>query len=158
MRSHNEDSTVGAIKGDERRGQPPHKPWKGSLQKGSLSNAPGGFLLQQKRHSSGPSWTHETQVCSRCGKSPPHDRAQCPAKDAVCHWCSKKGHFKNTCRSKRTIGDSSGDELAFLSAVTTKEKGQSWTVSLYLNDSLKEFKIDTGANVTVIPVSAYNQI
>ena len=158
VRSRNEDSTVGVIKRDGRRGQPPQKPWKGSSQKGSLCNAPGGSLLQQKRRSSGPSWTHETQVCSRCGKSPPHSRAQYPAKDVICHQCSKKGHFKSMCRSQSIVEDISGDELAFLGAVSTKERGQPWTVSLYLNDCLKEFKIDTGADVTVIPVSAYDQI
>jgi ElaB/YqjD/DUF883 family membrane-anchored ribosome-binding protein len=31
------------------------------------------------------------QKCTRCGKSPPHGRQQCPANDAVCHRCHKRG-------------------------------------------------------------------
>ena len=30
--------------------------------------------------------------CYRCGKSPGHVRQNCPAKAAICHKCSKKGH------------------------------------------------------------------
>ena len=38
--------------------------------------------------------------CSHCGQSPMHPRQQCPARDATCHHCSKKGHFKSVCQSK----------------------------------------------------------
>ena len=29
-------------------------------------------------------------VCFRCGRSPPHDRQRCPARDVKCHKCSKR--------------------------------------------------------------------
>ena len=32
-------------------------------------------------------------VCFRYDRSPQHDRQHCPAKDVVCHKCSKRGHF-----------------------------------------------------------------
>ena len=111
--SHNEDSTVSVIKGEGRRGQQPQKP-------------------RPQKDSSG-----NVQVCLRCRKSPPHGSAQCPAKNAVCHRCSKKGHFKRMCRSESTIGDISEDELAFLGPVTTKKGGQLWYVNLYLSNSLR---------------------
>ena len=38
--------------------------------------------------------------CSRCGRSPPHGRQQCPANQATCHRCHKKGHFKHCCKTK----------------------------------------------------------
>ena len=84
---------------------------------------------------------------------------QCPAREAVCHKCSKKGHFKSVCRSKTTIGDVTEleDEIAFLDTVTAKGKGQPWTVNLYLNNCLREFKIDTGADVTVVPEKEYEK-
>ena len=44
-------------------------------------------------------------VCFRCGRSPPHDRQHCPAKDVVCHKCSKRGHFKAMCKSHKKIGE-----------------------------------------------------
>jgi len=40
----------------------------------------------------------------------------------------------------------------FLGAIHSSE-GRAWTVNLYLNQTLLEFKIDTGAEVTVIPES-----
>ena len=41
--------------------------------------------------------------CSRCGKGP-HSRQQCPARDAECHNCKKKGHYSAQC-FQRTIAD-----------------------------------------------------
>ena len=32
-------------------------------------------------------------TCGWCGKTPPHEKQQCLAKDAVRHKCSKHGHF-----------------------------------------------------------------
>ena len=34
--------------------------------------------------------------CTRCGKGPAHPRQQCPANEAVCHRCRKKGTSKHT--------------------------------------------------------------
>ena len=44
-------------------------------------------------------------ACFRCGRSPPHDRQHCLAKDVVCHKCSKRGHFKAMCKSYKKIGE-----------------------------------------------------
>ena len=41
------------------------------------------------------------QACTRCGKSPPHDRQHCPARDAICHNCSIRGHYKAMCKSSK---------------------------------------------------------
>ena len=38
-------------------------------------------------------------TCTRCGKSPPHKRQSCPARNAICHKCTKRGHFQAVCRS-----------------------------------------------------------
>lgn len=37
--------------------------------------------------------------CPRCGKGS-HPRQQCPARDAICHSCKKKGHYSACCLSK----------------------------------------------------------
>ena len=97
--------------------------------------------------------------CSWCGRSPVHDKAHCPAKDAICHSCSKRGHFSSVCRSKSAIDNVSEQEedIAFLDTVVSKSKSQPWAVKLKLNEILHEFKIDTGADVTVIPKHSYNQ-
>ncbi|XP_046864362.1 uncharacterized protein LOC124458379 [Xenia sp. Carnegie-2017] len=36
--------------------------------------------------------------CFFCG-NPPHHRSACPAKDAYCYKCKKKGHFQRVCKS-----------------------------------------------------------
>ena len=33
-------------------------------------------------------------IATRCGRSPTYDSPHCPARDAVCHKCSNRGHFK----------------------------------------------------------------
>ena len=37
--------------------------------------------------------------CTRCGRSH-HPRHQCPARNAICHSCNRKGHFKSQYFSK----------------------------------------------------------
>ena len=39
--------------------------------------------------------------CDRCGKSPGHKRTNCPAKEAICHKCSKRGHWGAVCKSSK---------------------------------------------------------
>ena len=45
------------------------------------------------------------QVCTRCDRSSQHDHQHCPARDAVCHKCSKRSHFKAMCRSTKKVGE-----------------------------------------------------
>ena len=44
------------------------------------------------------SGSSKQMICSGCGKSPYHDIGVCPAKDAICRVCGKKGHFQWVCR------------------------------------------------------------
>ena len=92
--------------------------------------------------------------CYRSGKSPGHVRKNCPAKTAIFHKCSKKGHWATVCKSSQTVGEIEED-YAFLGAIGTERNEDLWTVDLTLNNSLVRFKIDTGADVTVIPESVY---
>jgi len=57
---------------------------------------------------------------------------------------------------------SSTGELSFLDTVSSKVAiihggSQSWTVVLGLNNSQTEFKIDTGADITVVPEQIYHE-
>ena len=80
-------------------------------------------------------------VCSRCGKFPANYREHCPAKDAICRKCSKRGHYQAVCRSPAKVGgvqahtDSSHE--VFLGAVETqdREPANPWAVTLQLNES-----------------------
>ena len=83
-----------------------------------------------------------TTKCGRCGKSPFHDRQQCPARDA------KRGHFKSVCRSAKVSEirvDNPKEEEAFLGGIQ-KERDQSdgspWAVTLSLNGEPTKFDCD----------------
>ena len=98
-------------------------------------------------------------ICSRCGRKPSHSKFSCPAKNAKCHKCNRVGHYQTMCRSKVSVGtvDESSEEESFLGAVhsTTSNQAKPWAVTLKMNGSPIEFKIDTGADVTVIPTDLY---
>ena len=98
---------------------------------------PGPKSRQNTRatHSSQPG---EGSTCPRCGKLPAHDRLHCPARDAACHKCGKKGHFQSVCRSARVsnidVGNASsgGDTDVFLATVEDPVSAGSdpWTADI----------------------------
>ena len=98
-------------------------------------------------------------TCTRCGKSP-HSRQQCPARDAICRKCSKKGHYQAVCRSKHSVGAVHAErEDVFIGTIqeqvpTVSAGGNLWIATVSLNGLPTEFKIDTGADVTVITEAA----
>ena len=103
-----------------------------------------------------------TSTCGRCGKSPSHERQQCPARDAICHKCAKRGHFKAVCRAAKVGGiHSPGEDNSFLGGVTEtgdKSRETPWSVTLSVNGKLMPFEIDTGAEVSAISQKAHQDI
>ena len=99
--------------------------------------------------------------CGRCGRPGPHNQAQCPARDAIWHKCRKTGHFnKSVCRSTRlSVRMVETENSEFLGTIHSSDvsavETNKWTKTLNLNQRDVLFKIDTGANVTVIPESFY---
>ena len=103
-------------------------------------------------------------VCSMCGKSPAHDWEHCPAKDAICRKCPKRGHYQAVCRSPAKVDGVQAHTAScydvFLGAVEMQDREpvNPWAVTLQLNERVIEFQIDTGAEVTVISEHAWRQI
>ena len=98
--------------------------------------------------------------CTRCGKSPAHSKAQCPAKEATCKKCHKKGPFQAVCRSKvpnSAVAEIEQEEDAFLGPISAIDSSEPWTVTLTLNKCPLKFKIDTGADVTALPDTVYDR-
>ena len=99
-----------------------------------------------------------SKSCTRCGKGS-HPRDKCPAKDAVCHRCNRKGHFMSCCLTK-SLSEVSHDghlDTAFLDTVTEKS-AISWQEQIVLNGNLIPFKLDTGAEVTAIAPDTYHNL
>ena len=110
-------------------------------------------------------WQTSTR-CSRCGKTPSHSRQQCPAREAICHRCHKKGHYQSMCRTlpKQSIQSitsevSEGFSNQFLGVVTDSTNCSNlWNATGVLNGKAVEFTLDTGANVSVIPTQLFESL
>ena len=106
------------------------------------------------------------QGCSRCGKIPAHDKAHCPAKDAICRKCNKRGHFQAVCRSAKVGGiqgstgqDDGETNEAFLGALECPPKRDDpWVVNLFIRGKQVSLSIDTGAEVSVISEEIWRAI
>ena len=46
--------------------------------------------------------THSCNICKWCGRSR-HDRRHCPAREAICRNCQRKGHFHSVCRGEKVL-------------------------------------------------------
>lgn len=92
--------------------------------------------------------------CFRCGNtSHKANFPNCPAKNAVCHLCAKKGHFKSQCKSQfrvHTVQEvpSSPNDTGNVDIFAV---GQGNKRSIFINGQSVSAIIDTGAEISVIP-------
>ena len=116
--------------------------------------------LNKKPKSAPHSLNSQPTTCTRCGRTPLHDRRLCPASDAICHKCSKRGHFQVVCHSTVKVGEvHQEDPNEFLGVVDTRDTvSNMWRLSLLLNGVHTEFDIDTGAEVSTISESQHQRI
>lgn len=95
--------------------------------------------------------------CRWCGRDT-HPRTSCPARSKVCTNCHKKGHFSEVCLSKRVdFVEAPGPNVGFLGIVTSPQVN-SWEVDVLIQSEPVRFKIDTGADETVIPPAVFNKL
>ena len=104
----------------------------------------------------------KSKQCTRCGKEQ-HARDKCPAKDATCHRCQKKGHYSALCFAKNvstlsTEPYTSDLDTAFLDSASSGQ-GTAWFADVQMGESDSiSFKLDTGAEVTALSHSTYQQL
>ncbi|UYV67708.1 hypothetical protein LAZ67_5001667 [Cordylochernes scorpioides] len=102
--------------------------------------------------------SNEKRKCLRCGYYQGHSKEQCPAKDAICNKCRKKGHFAKVCHTKTVQEVLSSLNDAFIGIVGMQENAEDkWCEVIKVNDQPIKFKIDTGAEVSVMPEGTYLQ-
>ena len=87
--------------------------------------------------------------CSRCGRG-----LQCPARDAECHTCHKKGHYSAQCFHK-SVADVAREpdaadhyDRAYLNTIGVDQVTM-WNCTIRVDGHEVPFKVDTGAEVTV---------
>lgn len=96
--------------------------------------------------------------CYKCGGAP-HGKHECPANAVGCHGCGKMGHYQRVCHAGRAvhgIDEEEEEEDFFLGYVTND--CDAWTVDISILDKLLTFKLDTGADVTVVSQSDLHNI
>ena len=114
----------------------------------------------------------DARKCERC-LGPLHKRIHCPARNSQCNSCGKTGHWKKACRSKR-VNEVSGeippvystddDDHLFLGEVHIDAVKSScahdspWQAEVCLNQNKLKFKLDSGADVSVIPLSLFERL
>lgn len=110
----------------------------------------------------------DTFDCSNCGHR--HGKRACPAYSKQCLQCGKLNHFSKVCRSRRKTrtvhhveDPEQQDELdsSFTVDIIADSKDQPNTA--YANISMEtgdvpRFKIDTGAQVNVIPYQVFRKM
>ena len=93
--------------------QQPLMQGSGELPMGKIHSKTNAKQLPKNRTKS----KNKSSTCSRCGKSPAHDREHCPARDAVCRRCTKRGHYQAVCHSPVKVGELHSQNDVFLGQV-----------------------------------------
>lgn len=108
--------------------------------------------------------THQVQSshCEHCGRRPGHSRRNCPAQNAKCFNCNNFGHFQRFCKKKNVhrVGadepepeqpqGEEDDDYYFMGVIDNQADVEHWNIEVFVNGRPVNFKIDTGADVTVI--------
>lgn len=109
--------------------------------------------------------------CRNCGRS--HEPRNCPAFNTTCKNCGKKSHWAEFCRSKakpfrghptqsRRVhalepdSDLTLGELTINEVSTPNEK--EWSYKMLVNGTNVNFKLDTGAQVNVLPICLFDKL
>lgn len=105
--------------------------------------------------------------CGKCGTT--HEKRNCPAYGKKCHKCKKPNHYQKFCKSKFSKSVHGLDEYSscesdgenyFVGAVSRKTeiKENACFTSFKLQGKTVQFKIDTGAQVNILPLSIYKKL
>lgn len=105
--------------------------------------------------------------CGKCGTT--HERRNYPAYGKKCHKCKKPNHYQKFCKSKFSKSVHRLDEYSscesdgenyFVGAVNRKTeiKENACFSSFKLQGKTVQFKIDTGAQVNILPPSIYKKL
>ena len=101
--------------------------------------------------------------CRRCG-SGIHPRHLCPAKEAICFRCNRRGHYNSQCLSNTVAMISATpsqpqaeQEAKFLDMIESVQDNI-WKIEVMVGDKVMLFKVDTGAEVTVISEDTWKSL
>ncbi|XP_063624762.1 uncharacterized protein LOC134796503 [Cydia splendana] len=116
------------------------------------STTPVNATIENIRNTAGPSENtsapalRSNRKCFFCGGRV-HPRKTCPAFDASCQLCNKKGHFANVCRSKNQTSAAISDTNNVSSSIVAASPSslRKTTIPTYINGIKAEVLLDTGS-------------
>lgn len=111
--------------------------------------------------------------CTYCGLT--HNIRECPAYGKICNKCSRKNHYASVCKSRNVaeifVNDNSDcsydNEEFYIGAIsfinekesaTTEDSAYPWKEKIQMNGKSVPSKIDTGAELDVMPLSVLMQL
>ena len=103
--------------------------------------------------------------CNRCGMK--HLYNNCPAYRQKCYKCNRLNHFAKQCRSRKInvvenfeIESDASSESFVVGNIETKKRAEEFLLEIKLLDCNKivKFKLDTGAQVNVIPMHIFAKL
>ena len=126
-----------------------------------VSEARAGGQYAKDRRRAEPQNSQTAQTCERCCHAQHTRDRKCPAAGQKCKNSNRRGHFASVCRSlKQTYHgpthatasevQTDGPAGSFLGVVDCTTNNDAWFVTLTVRRNRLRFKIDTGADVTVI--------
>lgn len=123
----------------------------------AITRKPKQFKNAERKQSNAKAKSgQQGNACQRCGRV--HEFGACPANGKQCRKCSKKGHFEAMCKTKAVravaAANSDSDEgSSWLLGAITEDNDvdeDKWLVDLQIKGKAVQFRIDTGADITVI--------
>ncbi|KAL1480283.1 hypothetical protein MTO96_051163 [Rhipicephalus appendiculatus] len=123
----------------------------------------------QRKPAKPPAVHFARNLCKWCGSTQQHSKKQWPAFEKLCNNCGKTGHYATVClsgrqqptgqrasgSSTRKLGTANTEEV-FLGEVSEADSLKPWFIIALVNSRPVRFKVDTGADVSVIPASQYD--
>ena len=101
--------------------------------------------------------------CGKCGTK--HLLTSCPAFRKKCAQCHKMNHFANVSRSKQineseiTIEEYSDTEtIKFTGELKISAIDKGWYTRVNTSSTIINFKLDTGAEASIIPLKIYKDM
>ena len=105
-------------------------------------------------------------ICKYCGHGN-HARSKCPVLNSTCNNCGKWGHYAKMCLSKLAgnikavthddTEDSDKSDYYVASKITYNKSRQRYVKCVSVDSVKIQFKVDTGADVNIIPYSLYKE-
>ena len=94
-------------------------------------------------------YSSQTTKCFFCGYAR-HPRSKCPAKDAQCNNCGKKGHFRRVCKSTPNSKMTAATSTLGAICSSVSESLFPATVTLTVNGQTTQALLDTGSTESFV--------